>query len=66
MPTHEQALVAEARRIARLQHKQRRLKADLKAVATELKTARRNLKALAQRSTDPFEQTPPLRMFGEK
>ena len=65
MPTHEAALIAEARRLTRLQQKRSRLRRDLKAIEAEIKTARKNLRALAQNGRDPFEQTPPLKAFGE-
>lgn len=66
MPTTEAAIVNEARRVARLQAKARRLRRDLKDVAAELRLAKRNIKALASSTGDPFNQTPPLRMFGER
>ncbi|PYR90187.1 MAG: hypothetical protein DMF84_22095 [Acidobacteria bacterium] len=66
MPTHEAAIVAEARRVARLQERQRRFRRELKACAAELKTAKKNLRVLASAARDPFEQSPPLRVFGER
>jgi prefoldin subunit 5 len=67
MPKHEAAIISEARRVASLERKQRDLKRTLKEVAAELRQARKNLKALATAPRpDPFEQTPPMRLFGEK
>lgn len=65
MPTHETSIVAEARRVARLQARKRQLRRDLKTIDKELKLAQKNLRALARVAVDPFEQVPPLRMFGE-
>lgn len=66
MPTHEQAIVSEARRVARLQSRARELRRLLKENQGELRAAKKNLRALAAAARDPFEQAPPLRMFGEK
>jgi len=63
MPTHTSALVAEARRLARLQLKLRKLKHEEKVVQAEIKLVKKNLRALATR--DPFDQSPPLKTFGE-
>jgi len=65
VPTHEAALIAEARRVARLQSKRLRLRRELREAEAELRTARKNLKALAAAGRDPFDQSPPLRGFGE-
>lgn len=60
------ALMNEARRVARLQTRVRTLKRDLAAASAELRQAKKNLRALADSTADPFEQAPPLRMFGER
>ncbi len=66
MPTHEAAIVAEARRVARLQARKRKLAREMRVCVAELKMAKRNLRAMADRLGDPFDQAPPLRMFDER
>ncbi len=68
MPTNAQTLVSEARRLARLQARRARLRRDLRAVETEMRQARRNvrkLSALVEHRADFEAPTPPLREFGE-
>jgi hypothetical protein len=65
MPTHEGALIAEARRVTRLQAKLTRLRREQRSVQAELRQARKNLRALAQSKADPFDQAPPIKGFGE-
>lgn len=65
MPKIDAALVIEARRVARLQRRQTEARRQLKAIAAELKLAKKNLSALAASTSDPFQQSPPLRLFGE-
>lgn len=65
MPKLATSLMNEARRVARLQARSRQLRRELKVVDAELKLARKNLRALADAKSDPFDQSPPLRMFGE-
>jgi ribosomal protein L10 len=65
MPTNEAAIVAEARRVARIQARMRTLRRELRTCSGELRVAKKNLRALASSTRDPFEQAPPLRMFGE-
>lgn len=66
MPTLEQSMITEARRVARLLEKQKTLKRQMTEVSAELRLARRNLKALAgaKQAGDPL--TPPMRLFGER
>jgi len=66
MPSHEAALVAAARRVATCQRQRASLRRRLKEVAGELRLAKKQLRALVQSTRDPLEQTPPLRLFGEK
>jgi hypothetical protein len=66
MPTTESAIIAEARRVARLQRKITALNRQLTEAKSELRTAKKNLKALASGTQDPFNQTPPMRVFGEE
>ncbi len=66
MPTFEATIVSEARRVARLQARCRQLRRDLKDASAELKHAKKMLRSLAQSTRDPFEQAPPLRVFGER
>jgi hypothetical protein len=66
MPTFESSIVAEARRVARLQARQRTLRRQLRDVGKELRLAKKNLRALAGAKNDPFEQSQPLRGFGEQ
>jgi len=65
MPKLETQLMNEARRVARLQTRTRALRRELKVAEGELRLARRQLRALASAKHDPFEQSPPLRIFGE-
>jgi len=66
MPSHEAALISEARRVARLQRKLTALRRQVKEVQGELRLAKKNLKVLASAaSPDPFDQSPPMRVFGE-
>ena len=65
MPTYEAQLIAEARRVARAQAKCKRLRADLKAAAAELRHAKRDLRKVADAARDPFNQAPPVRGFDE-
>lgn len=64
MPTHEQAMVSEARRVARAQTRITRLNRELKEARAELRLAKKNLKALARETV--AQQTPPMRLFGER
>lgn len=61
MPTHEAALIQEARRLTRLQAKRTRLRRELKDVEAEIKLARKNLRALA--APKGGENFPPIRGF---
>lgn len=62
MPTHEAALIAEARRVTRAQARIKRLNRELLEAKAELKTANKNLRALARGTkADPFDQTPPIK-----
>lgn len=65
MATHEAALVAAARRVSRCQSKRVRLRRHLREVEGELKLAKQQLRALVRSTSDPFDQAPPLRLFGE-
>ena len=65
MPSFESQLIAEARRVARAQNKCKRLRKELKLAAQELRQAKRDLKKLSDAARDPFNQSPPLREFGE-
>lgn len=56
MPSHEAALVAEARRLARAQLKRLALRRQLREVDGEIKAAKKNLRALTERMTDPAFQ----------
>jgi vacuolar-type H+-ATPase subunit D/Vma8 len=66
MPSTEAALVAAARRVSLLQSKRARLRRELREVDAELRLAKRQLRALVSNVRDPFDQAPPLRMFGER
>lgn len=66
MPSHEAALVAAARRVSICQSKRARLRRELKEVDAELAMAKKQLRALASSTRDPFDQAPPLRIFSEK
>lgn len=61
MPTYEQELLTSARAVARLQHKRRKLKKELKQVAADLRHEQKMLRGLAQR-TEP--DVAPCRLFG--
>ena len=71
MPTHEAAILSEARRVARLMRARTALKRRLREVDDELRLARRNLRALVGRLQKPLDigtlehTTPPLHCFGE-
>lgn len=65
MPKLATSLMNEARRVARLQTRTRALRRELKVTEAELRLARKNLRALANATADPFDQAPPLRIFGE-
>jgi hypothetical protein len=65
MPSSEAAIIAEARRVARIQQRIVRLNRELREAKAELKLAKKNLKALASETRDPFKQSPPLRGFDE-
>lgn len=58
----EASLIVEARRVARLQIKIRRLERELTEAKGELRQARKNLRGLASSmARDPFDQAPPVR-----
>jgi len=66
MPTHESEMLRAARNVARLQTRMRKLRRQLKATATELRTEKKMLRALitdrnATTSPDIF----PSRVFGD-
>lgn len=65
MPSYEAAIIAAARRVARAQAKCRRLRRELAETQTELKHAKRDLRAIAGAARDPFTQSPPVRGFDE-
>lgn len=64
--TYEAQLMTAARAVGRLERRCRELRKQLKTAAAELRHERKMLKALASAKTDPFEQSPPMRVFGEK
>lgn len=61
-------LVRLARRLTRLQVTRRRYMRDLRVNAAEIKTVKRELKALANSMAkpDPFDQVPAMRFEKEK
>ena len=63
--TYEAQLMTAARNVGRLERRCRDLRKQLKVAAGELRHERKMLKALAGAKVDPFEQTPPMRVFGE-
>ena len=63
----EAFLIAEARRLARLQNKRRQLRKALAQVEQEIKFSKRTLRALAAaRSASRDSTMPPLRVFSER
>jgi acyl-CoA hydrolase len=60
-------LMIVARKLASKQRRRRELLKMLRIVDAEIKQAKKELKALAGQMTkdDPFDQTPPMRVFNE-
>lgn len=65
--SHDEQLMKHARAVARLETKARELRARLKLVTTDLKSARKLLRTYTQSLTDqPWnERAPPMRVFNE-
>lgn len=63
--SHEAMLMKTARRISSLETRQRALRRELLEVADELKTRRRELKAIAQMTLERDPMSPPMRLYGE-
>ena len=63
--SREAMLLRTARRITSLETRQRALRRELAEVAGELKTRRRELRALAQVITERDPMSPPMRVYGE-
>ena len=67
MPTFTQGIVGEARTIARLQLRRRKLRSELKKVEEELRHARKILRKLAAANEVPWnERRPASKVFGLK
>jgi len=47
------------------QERRRKIRRVLKEVDAEIRSAKKNLRVMASAKNDPFDQAPPLRMFGE-
>jgi len=63
--SHEAMLMKTARRITSLETRSRALRRELAAVADELKTRRRELKAIAQVTLERDPLSPPMRLYSE-
>lgn len=61
----EEVLIRTARAIARLETKQRALRRELKEVAAELRTRKRELRAVSQMAIDRKPDSPPMRLYSE-
>lgn len=61
MPTHSQALVNEAKRLARLQAQRTKLRGQLRTIDREIKFSKRQIKALSSAvdPANPDDQLPP-------
>lgn len=59
MPTFTQGIVGEARTIARLQLRRRKLRSELKKVEAELRHARKILRKLAAANDVPWDERGP-------
>lgn len=46
MPTHESAIVTAAKRLARAQERRRKARREMKALEAEIRTARKELRAV--------------------
>jgi hypothetical protein len=61
----EEVIIKTARAIARLENKQRALRRELADVRIELRTKKRELRAVTQMAIERRPDTPPMRLYGE-
>lgn len=61
----EEVIIRTARAIARLETEQRALRRKLSEIAIELRTKRKELRAVTQMAIERRPDSPPMRIYGE-